>query len=143
MGGFGAPAPQQGPPPACQALLVHRDETQKNAMAIRAAGQRKAPPDEACKLFKAFLASETKMIKGLEQNSQLCGVPGEVIKQLKTQHAQAEKTGKQVCDAAAMGPRPSGPSLSEALGSTPTAADPAEKKRGGTFDTLSGTALQR
>src|SRR4051812_42659778 len=65
-GGFGAP---QGPPPACQALLTLRDEAQKHASAIQAANQRHAPPDEACRLFKTFLAAESKMIKSVEESS--------------------------------------------------------------------------
>ena len=141
-GGFGARP--SAPPPACQQLLTNRDEVQKNAAAIRNANQRKAPPDEACKLFKVFLASESKMIKGLEQNSTLCGVPPDVIKQLKGSHASVEKIGKQVCDAAAQGPRPSGPTLSDALGTTPMVPDASGPKRGaGTYDTLTGSPLTR
>ena len=109
-GGFGAAPQQQGPPPACQALLANRDETQKHAMAIRDAGKKKVGPEEACKLFKVFLASETKMIKGLEEHAATCGVPPDIIKAMKTQHAQAAKTGKHVCDAAAaQGPAPRRP----------------------------------
>jgi hypothetical protein len=142
-GGFGA-APQQAPPPACQQLLANRDETQKHAMAIREAGQKKAGPEEACKLFKTFLASETKMIKGLEEHAATCGVPPDVIKSVKAQHVQAAKTGKHVCDAAAQGPRPSAPSLSDALGTTPMVPDAAGAKKGaGTYDTLTGSPLQR
>jgi len=139
-GGFGAP---QAAPPACQRLLAMRDETQKHAMAIRDAGQKKAGPEEACKLFKTFLASETKMIKGLEEHAATCGVPPDVIKSVKAQHVQAAKTGKHVCDAAAQGPRPSAPSLSDALGTTPAVPDTATKRGGATFDTLTGNPLQR
>ena len=132
------------PPPACQQLLANRDETQKHAMALRDAGQKKAGPEEACKLFKTFLASETKMIKGLEEHAATCGVPPDVIKSVKAQHVQAAKTGKHVCDAAAQGPRPSAPSLSDALGTTPMVPDAAGAKKGaGTFDTLTGSPLQR
>jgi hypothetical protein len=47
----------------------------------------------------------------------------------------------RVCEAAARGPAPSGPSLSEALG-TSRLTDPSNIKRGGgTFDTLSGSPL--
>jgi hypothetical protein len=141
-GGFSA-APQQ-PPAACQQLLTLRDETQKHAMAIQAAGQRqkKPSPDEACKLFKAYLGSEAKMIKALETNAQICGVPADMIKQVKAQHGQASQTGKQICDVAARGPMQAGPSFSDALGSTPLVPD-ADKKGWGTFDTLTGNALQR
>ncbi len=50
---------------------------------------------------------------------------------------------KQVCDAAAQGPRPSGPSFSEVLGSSPTVPDANTKRGFGTFDTLSGNQLLR
>src|SRR5262249_7799340 len=139
--GFGQP---QGPPPACQALLTMRDETQKLAAAIQAANQRKATAVEACKLFKSFLASESKLIKGIEDNATVCGVPPDVPKQMKAGHSHAEEIGKQVCDAAAMGPRPTGPSLSDALGTSPTVPDGTNKRRGSsTFDTLTGNALSR
>ena len=140
--GFGAP--QQGPPPECQQLLTLRDETQKHGQALSAAGKKKVPPDQACKLFKAFLAAETKMIKGLDQLGPRCGVPSDVAKKVKAQHVQAEGAAKNICDAAAQGPRPTGPSLSDALGTTPTVPDASSAKRGtGTFDTLSGSPLAR
>jgi hypothetical protein len=138
------PQPQQ-PPPACQQLLTMRDETAKSAQVLQAAGEKKAPPEEMCKHFKVYLAAESKMVKGLEQGSTTCGVPAEVIKQVKASHAKASEIGKKVCDAAAMGPRPTGPSLSEALGTTPVVPDASNtSKRGqGTFDTLTGSPLVR
>jgi hypothetical protein len=141
-GGFGAP---QEPPPACQQLLANRDETAKHGQAIHAAGQKKVPPEELCKLFKTFLSSESKMLKGLEQNSAICGVPPEVLKQVKASHEKAAQVGKNICDAAAQGPRPAGPSLSDALGPTPMVPDSssATKKGQGTFDTLTGSPLAR
>jgi len=145
--GMGSPfgqAPQQGPPPACQQLITARDETQKYGQALSVAGQKKAPPEEVCKLFKVFIASETKMVKGLKDNAATCGVPPEVIKQVETQHNKAAAMAKQVCDVAAQGARPTGPSLSDALGTTPTVPDASQTKRGaGTFDTLQGSPLTR
>src|SRR5262249_60772813 len=58
-------APQQ-PPPACQRLLSTRDDVAKAGQALQAAGQRQAPADEGCKLFKAFLAAARKMITRLQ-----------------------------------------------------------------------------
>ena len=112
-----------GPPPACQQLAGVSGRNAKHGQALQAAGKKKAPPDELCKLFKVFLAAESKMIKGLEEHSATCGVPADVIKQVKAGHGKACETAKQVCDAAAQGPRPSGPSLSDALGTTPTVPD--------------------
>jgi hypothetical protein len=103
------PARPPAPPPACQQLLTLRDETQKHGIAIQKANERRATVQEACKLFKTFLATETQFIRGLEDNSRTCGVPSDAIKQAKEGHAKASQVGTQVCDAAARGARPSGP----------------------------------
>src|SRR5258708_2368641 len=118
MPGMGAPGfggPPAGPPPACQQLLAMRDETQKNATAIQKASEKKSGPDVACKLFKVFLASEAKMIKGIETNAQQCGVPPDMPKQMKAGHAKAQQIAKTACDAAERGPALH-PTLSDALG---------------------------
>jgi hypothetical protein len=144
MGGFGAP-PTAGPPPACRELMVMRDETQKNGSAIAAAQQRKVKADvvEACKLFKVFLASEAKFIRGMTENMSLCGVPPQVIKSYQDGHGKAIQIGKQVCEAAER-PQPTGPSLSDALNSAPVLPDADNTKTGrGTYDTLQGNALAR
>jgi len=112
VGGFGAPP---APPPACQQLLTLRDETQKHGIAIQKANERKATVQEACKLFKTYLAAEAKFIRGLGDNSRTCGVPPDAIKQAKEGHAKAGQVGKQVCEAAAQGPRPTGPIPWDAL----------------------------
>ena len=114
VGGFGAPSPQSGPPPPCRELLALRDEVQKHGTAIQKANERKATVQDACKLFRNFLGAEAKFIKSLEENTRTCGVPGDAIKQAKEGHAKASQVGRQVCDAAAQGPRPAGPNLFDA-----------------------------
>jgi hypothetical protein len=141
-GGFGAP-PQHGPPPACRDLLALRDEVQKHGTAIQKANERKATVQEACKLFRNFLGAEAKFIKSLEDNTRTCGVPPDAIKQAKDGHTKASAVGKQVCDAAAQGPRPAGPSLSDALGAGPVMPEGSRSSGGGTFDTLNGNVLSR
>jgi hypothetical protein len=139
---FGAP---QQPPAACQELLTYRDEAGKHGQALQAAGKKKVGPEQLCKLFKVFLAAEGKMLKALEERKSICGVPAEAIQQVKAGHSHASKIGKQVCDAAADGPRPAGPTLSEVLGTTPVVPDAssAGKRGAGTFDTLEGSPLMR
>jgi hypothetical protein len=140
-GAFSAP---QEPPPACRQLLGSRDDVAKHGQALQAAGQKKVPPEELCKLFKAFLAAESKMMKGLQDHGATCGVPPEVLKQVKDGHGKASEVGKKVCDAAAQGPRPAGPSLSDALGTTPAVPDASTAtKKQSTFDTLTGSPLDR
>jgi hypothetical protein len=144
MGGFGAPPSGQpaAPPPACQQLMVLRDERQKS-LDLLTASKGKADPAEACKLFKTLISTETKFIQGMETNSTQCGIPLQIIKQAHDGHNKALQIEKQVCDASE---RPRGPSLSDALNSTPVLPDADSTKstnRGGTYDTLQGNPLAR
>jgi hypothetical protein len=83
-------------------------------------------------------------MKAIGEHGPRCGVPPDVPNQMKVGHAKAQQVAKQVCDVAAQGPRPAGPSLSDALGMTPTLPSAtAPKTGGGAFDTLTGNALAR
>jgi hypothetical protein len=130
----GAQAAPQGQHP-CEAFVPIRQEAEKNAAAIKAASDRKAAREEVCPLFRRFAASEAKMVKFLETNQKMCGIPADAVKNAKAQHAQTLKIRTGVCSTAApAGPR--APSLSDAFGGAPL---PDEPKRGrGTFDTLTG-----
>ena len=68
------PAPPQQEPPCVQEFMKLRTEAEKKATAIRAAGERKAPPREACQLFTGFVAAQTKMLKYAETNGVWCGI---------------------------------------------------------------------
>jgi hypothetical protein len=144
-GGPGFGGPPAGPPPACQQLMVLRDEREKNNTAITAytekAKAQQKPPDPVvlCKMFKVYLAVEGKFVKGLADNQATCGVPPQIVKQAHDGHDHAAQIGKQVCEAAER-PQPTGPSLSDALNSAPTLPDVDNTKRSrGTYDTLDGT----
>jgi len=141
-GGFGGP-PQSGPPPKCQALLTIRDDLQKHGAAIQAANEKKSDVKIACRLFRNYIATEGKMLRMLETDGPSCGVPAQVTQQVRGSHAKAQKIGKQVCDAAARGPAPSGPTLSDALGTSPALPNTSEKKGAGTFETLTGNPFAR
>jgi hypothetical protein len=98
-------------PPACRELLALRDETQRHGLAIQKANERKVSVQEACRLFKNFLAAESKFIKGIEENGRTCGAPPDLLKQIRESHAKASQTGRDVCEAAALGPRAAGPQI--------------------------------
>jgi hypothetical protein len=150
-----APAPMSAPagpspfdrpgqaqmPPCMKDFIPLRDDTEKKAKAVQAASKRKVSPPEACKLFNALVAAQDKLLKFTAANSAGCGIPPELVGQIKQAHVQTDQVRTKVCEAAARGPASSGPSLSEALG-TSRLADPSNIKRGGgTFDTLTGTPL--
>src|ERR1700730_4765348 len=151
-GGFGPPpgaprGPQGGPAEACmQAILPLREGGEKKGKAIKAASERHAPPDEACKVIGNYAAAEVKMITYVEKNSEKCGIPSQIADQLKTGHKGTENLLKKVCDAAQQMKTagPAGPSLSDVLGTSSAVPEATATKKGGsTFDTLNGNVLQR
>jgi hypothetical protein len=109
-GGESFGGPPAGPPRVCQELMALRDETQKAGLAINSANQRKASVQEACRLFRSFLAAEMKFMKGIEEHGRTCGAPPDVVKQVKEGHAKASQIGNEVCKAAGEGSRLPGPS---------------------------------
>ena len=145
--------PQAGGPPqagggeACMKGFVPlREEAEKRGKMIKAASDRKAPPDEACKLIRNFGQAELKMIAYVQTNSAKCGIPPQIADQLKNGHKNTEKMQTQVCNVAQQAATrgPAGPSLSEVLGSSSALPEAQPVKKGGsTFDTLNGNVLTR
>jgi len=123
-----------------------REEAEKRGKLIKAASDRHAPPDEACKLIGAYSQAEVKMIKYVEGNATKCGIPAQIADQLKAGHKNTEALEKKVCAVAEQAQKrgPAGPTLSEVLGSANAAPEVSTVKKGGsTFDTLNGNVLER
>jgi hypothetical protein len=143
----GPAAPSQaGPSDECMKGFVPlREEAEKRGKLIKAASERHAPPDEACKLIGNFGQSEIKMIKYVETHAAKCGIPPQVSDQLKNGHKNTESMQKKVCAVAQQQQKgPTGPSLSEVLGSSAALPEATATKKGGsTFDTLNGNVLAR
>jgi len=134
-----SPSPQQAPP-CIQEFFKLREDTEKKAAAIKAANDRKAPPREACQLFGALMTAQTKMLKYASENTTWCGIPQQVVEQIKEANVKITDIRTKVCQAAAAPPRPQGPSLSDALTSPIPNANNIKTGRG-TFDTLTGSPL--
>ena len=152
LGGAGAfsaaPPTQAGPGEDCmKAFVPLREEAEKRSKLIKAASDRRAPPDEACKLIRNFSQAETKMIKYIEANAAKCGIPPQIGAQMKDGHKNTEAMAAKVCNVAMQmqqqQARPAGPSLSEVLGSGSAPEANVGKKGGSTFDTLNGNVLTR
>jgi len=141
------PSQAGGPPDDCmKKFMPLREEAEKRGKLIKAAGERKAAPDEACKLIGNFGQAEIKMIKFVETNAARCGIPPQIADQMKTGHKNTENMQKKVCGMAQQVQQrgPAGPSLSEVLGSSASVPEATAAKKGGsTFDTLNGNVLTR
>jgi hypothetical protein len=142
------PAPQGGgsPDQCMKQFMPLREEAEKRGKLIKAASDRHAPPDEACKLISNFGQAETNMIKYVEKHSSDCGIPAQIADQLKTGHKNTEALRAKVCSVAQQVQQrgPAGPSLSEVLGSSASVPEATASRKGGsTFDTLNGNVLAR
>ena len=130
-----------------ETVALERNQSNYLGNVLRlAAGERKATPDEACKLIGNFGQAEIKMIKFVETNAARCGIPPSVAEQMKTGHKNTEGMRAKVCAAAQQVQQrgPAGPSLSEVLGSSAAAPEANVVRKGGsTFDTLNGNVLTR
>lgn len=147
MGGVVPPRPSQGSPfdgggmPPCMAEFSKlRDDVQKKGLAAKAAGQRKVSREEMCKHITAYSVAELKWVKYSEANITACGIPAEVVQQLKQVHGGTEQTKEKIC---AAGPSTAPPSLSDALGTSRLPTPETAKSGNGTLDTLTGSAIQR
>jgi hypothetical protein len=153
VGGFGgAPAgPSMGgggvEAECMKGFMPLREEAEKRGKLIKAASDRHAPPDEACKLISNFGVAETKMLKYVETHMTQCGIPPQVLDQLKNGHKNSETMQQRICavaqQAATQPKGPAGPSLSEVLGSSAALPEANNTKKGSTFDTLNGNVLAR
>jgi hypothetical protein len=146
---MGAPPPQAAgsPSEACMKGFVPlREEAEKRGKLIKAAIERRAQPEEACKLVENYSQAELKMMEYVKLNTTKCGIPPQISEQMKKGHAGTQATLKKVCGAAqAQKNAPAaGPSLSEVLGSSAALPEVSATKKGGsTFDTLNGNVLAR
>ena len=145
---MGAPPPgAAGPSEACMKGFVPlREDAEKRGKLIKAASDRHAQPDEACKLIESYSKAEVKMIEYVKVNQAKCQIPPQISEQMKKGHEGTEAMIKKVCGMAQAQQQrgPAGPSLSEVLGSSAALPEvTATKKGGSTFDTLNGNVLAR
>src|SRR5262249_48728112 len=67
---------------------------------IKAASDRHAPPEEACKLIGAYSVAEVKMMQYVEANAAGCGIPESMTEQLRVGHKNTEGLLQKVCSIA-------------------------------------------
>ncbi len=146
MPGQAPPPQQQQMPPCFKDFEPLKAEAEKRGLALKAAIQRKVPREEACGMMKQYSAAEARIVKFLETNAQWCGIPPQAAQQMKLNHDRTLKSQTQICTLGAAGaPKPTGPGLSEALGTTRAPGmtiDPLAPQSG-TLDTLTGNVLTK
>jgi hypothetical protein len=146
--GFPGAAPQQRPqePPCFKDFAPIKAEAERRANALRDLMKKKPAREEACAGIKSFSQAEGNVVRFIVKNADSCGIPQQAVAQMKSNHDRTQKMQNQVCNMAQAGPaKPTGPGLSDALGTTRSTAgslDPLAPKSG-TMDTLTGNVLSR
>jgi hypothetical protein len=145
--GMGAPPPpqQQQMPPCVKDFMPLRNEAEKRAGALKAVMEKKPTREQACAAFKNFSGAEARVVAYVRKNGEWCGIPAEAVKGMAANHARTMQAQKQICDGggfAGGAPKPTGPGLSEALG-TNRPVGSLDSGSSGALNTLSGNALSR
>jgi hypothetical protein len=122
-----------------------RNEAEKRALSLKTVMEKKPTREQACAAFKAFSGAEARVVKYVKANGESCGIPAEAVKGMAANHARTMKAQKQICDGGGLAggaPKPTGPGLSEALG-TNRPIGSIDTGTSGALNTLSGNALSR
>ncbi|WP_246164427.1 hypothetical protein [Blastochloris sulfoviridis] len=127
-----------------------RQDAEKRAGEVKAAGERKVPPREMCQAIRRFAESEAKVVKYLEENQPWCQIPPQVVAQAKNSHARTLKARTQVCSAKPVAApdrpaKPSGPGIGSLSGPTGIGGGTTNPTNPGTqgsgiFSTLGGSS---
>ncbi|WP_249140567.1 MULTISPECIES: hypothetical protein [Bradyrhizobium] len=92
---------QSGPAEQCmKSFETLREEAERRGNLIKAAGDRHAPPDEACDLIRSFGQAQLNMVEYVETNTAQCGIPADVGKQLKALYESTAAMRTRVCNVA-------------------------------------------
>lgn len=122
-----------------------RGDLDKKGAVAKGISNNKGSREDLCKAVTVMFAAETKWYNYAKSNASVCGIPGDIIKQMGGGHSQVAKMKTAICNggATAGAGAPRAPSLSEALGtsSLPT-QDNTTVRRGGTLDTLTGNPIR-
>ena len=98
-----APLAGVAPAPASECMKGFyplREDAETKGKIVKAASDRHASPEEACKLIGAYSVAEVKMMKYVEANAARCGIPGSVMEQLRAGHKNTEGRLQKVCSIA-------------------------------------------
>jgi len=141
-GGMGGP-PRENP---CMTEFTKLRTGVENAGKVaKAINDRKGTREEFCKAITNLHGAQVKWVKYTSDHAKNCGIPPDVVTQLKAGATNLNKMKTNICSGgAAGGGAPPAPSLSEALGTAtmPTTSDDAPRRRGGTLDTLTGAPIR-
>jgi hypothetical protein len=97
IGAIGSTQMRQASAECADGYAHLRDEAENRRKLIAAARERRAPPDEACKLLTNYLAAEAKLIKYVEANAATCAIPAQIANQLNANRRRTADLQLRAC----------------------------------------------
>jgi hypothetical protein len=121
-----------------------RGNVEQAGKVAKVINDRKGTREEFCKAITNLSGAQAKWVKYTTDHAKNCGIPPDVVSQLKAGATHLAKLKTNVCNGGgATAGAPPAPSLSEALGTaTMPTTDDAPRRRGGTLDTLTGATIR-
>jgi hypothetical protein len=74
-----------------------REDIERNGKLMKAAGERHAPREEACKLIGNYGHAEIRLIEYVESRDAACRIPPQIANLLKESHKNTESMRIRVC----------------------------------------------
>jgi hypothetical protein len=113
MATFGA-SPQPGVPNQCaKDLAALREDVEAKSKSIKAASDRRAPPQEACRLIGDYRVAEAKLFKNVELNAARCAIPASSMQEMKAALQRTQDMQTKVCSVAQQMLKPGGREMQE------------------------------
>jgi hypothetical protein len=131
------------PPPCVTEFSKMREDVQKKGMAAKQASEKHVTREELCKLITVYSSAEAQWLKFAEKGVSACGIPVEIVNQLKQVHGRTDMAREKICAAGPATAAMAGPSLSEALGTSRPTLETKRAAGSNMFDTLTGNAIQK
>ena len=121
-----------------------RDNVEKAGKVAKAVNDHKGTREEFCKAITHLHGAQVRWVKYTADHAKNCGIPRDVLTQLKAGAAHLAKLKTNICNGGgAVAGAPPTPSLAEALGTASMpVTDDAPRRRGGTLDTLTGATIR-
>lgn len=76
-----------------------RDEAERRGKQVKAAANRKAPKEEACRLVTRYAEAEARLLDYVEANARRCVIPRHDVDQIRTGRKRTQALLLKVCDA--------------------------------------------
>jgi predicted aspartyl protease len=85
----------------CSSFNQLRDDAQQKARVVRSAVENKSAQKDICALIQRYYATESAVVRFLEDHKKSCGIPAQAIRIAREKHEQTAKLRSEACSGVA------------------------------------------